>query len=457
MPNVREGAHAPERLHALDAVRGFALLLGIVFHASTDFLFLPNIWIVEDNHRSLALLALAVLVFTTHVFRMTTFFLIAGFFAHMSFHRRGVTAFIGDRLKRIALPLAVGWPIVFGAILAVAAWAANEGYLPISPPLPFPTFPAFPLGHLWFLYVLLEFYAAILVLRGGVALMDRSGGIPAGVDRLVRLLMRGPLGAIVMAAPLGAAFAANHKWPMWLGIPTPAVSFVTSPTALVGFGSAFCFGWLLHRQVELLRMLERDWALNLILAIGLITVSLALVGVMPRLTPVEDDAIRLAGAACYAVATWTATFAVIGLALRFLSNFSPARRYVADASYWLYLIHLPIVMALQVAVSRLDWPWPAKLATILAVAFPLMFASYELVVRHSFIGLVLNGRRVPRSAAMRPEGSIPAFTLESLPTARSPGVPLNRSYLENDRRGWRPAWIAMTALTTVRRRLAPPR
>jgi hypothetical protein len=31
--------------------------------------------------------------------------------------------------------------------------------------------------------------------------MDRSGGIRAGVDRLVRLLMRGPLGA------LGAAFA----------------------------------------------------------------------------------------------------------------------------------------------------------------------------------------------------------------------------------------------------------
>ena len=58
-------------------------------------------------------MAPAVLAFPTHVFRMTTFFLVAGFFAHMSFHRRDVTAFIGDRLKRIALPLAVSWPIVF--------------------------------------------------------------------------------------------------------------------------------------------------------------------------------------------------------------------------------------------------------------------------------------------------------------------------------------------------------
>ena len=76
--------------------------------------------------------------------------------------------------------------------------------------------------------------------------------------------------------------------------------------------------------------------------------------------PVNYEAIRLAGAACYALAIWTTTFAAIGLALRFLSGFSPVRRYLADASYWLYLIHLPILMALQVAVSQLDWPWPVK-------------------------------------------------------------------------------------------------
>jgi glucans biosynthesis protein C len=123
IPNAEEGAGAPERLHALDAVRAGALLLGIVFHATISFVPAPaKIWIVEDSHRSQAL---GVLFFTTHVFRMTTFFLIAGFFAHMSFHRRGAKAFIGDRLKRIAVPLTAGWPIVFGAILAVAAWAAR--------------------------------------------------------------------------------------------------------------------------------------------------------------------------------------------------------------------------------------------------------------------------------------------------------------------------------------------
>src|ERR1700753_3176103 len=103
MTRPGESFSPPERLHALDAVRGFALLLGIVFPATLSFL--PSAgraWIIEDNHPSITL---AVLFFVIHVFRMTTFFLIAGFFAHMSFHRRGALGFVTDRLQRIALPL----------------------------------------------------------------------------------------------------------------------------------------------------------------------------------------------------------------------------------------------------------------------------------------------------------------------------------------------------------------
>ena len=100
----------------------------------------------------------------------------------------------------------------------------------------------------------------------------------------------------------------------------------------------------------------------------------------------------------YALAIWTSTFAVIGLALRFMSGFSPVRRYLADASYWLYLIHMPILMALQVALSQLDWPAPVKLAIILGIAIAVMLASYHMLVRFTVIGVVLNGKRAPRAS-----------------------------------------------------------
>jgi hypothetical protein len=47
----------------------------------------------------------------------------------------------------------------------------------------------------------------------------------------------------------------------------------------------------------------------------------------------------------------------------------------------------------------IDWPWPAKFATILPVAVPVMVVSDQR--RYSIIGTVLNGRRTrkPSQAA----------------------------------------------------------
>jgi glucans biosynthesis protein C len=324
---------------------------------------------------------------------MTTFFLIAGFFAHMSLHRRGARGFIKDRLQRIAVPLLVGWPILFAAMSFVVFWAASfpHGGVPPGARNWPPVLPRFPFTHLWFLYVLLEFYAAVLLLRLVTVRLDGSGRLRAGVDRLVALVMRSPLAPAILAVPIGIAFAADPKWLMWFGVRTPDQSLVTNLQAVVGFGTAFGTGWLLYRQIDLIRILERRWLSNLVAATALIAASLALAGLPPR--PIGDIVTRLAGSVCYALAIWTTTFAVIGLALRFLSGFSAASRYIADSSYWLYLIHLPIVMALQVVVSPLDWPWPLKFLTILLIALPVMLVSYQHLVRYSVIGAVLNGRR----------------------------------------------------------------
>jgi fucose 4-O-acetylase-like acetyltransferase len=335
-----------------------------------------------------------------HVFRMTTFFLIAGFFAHMSFHHRGALGFIKDRLQRIALPLLVGWPILFAVKVPIIAWAAgfpNGGLIPGAPPWP-PVLPRFPLSHLWFLYVLLELYAAALVLRAGIVRLDPDGRLRAGIDRLIALTMCSRLAPMILAVPIGIVMVFDRTWFGWLGVRTPDGSLVTNLQAWVGFGSAFAFGWLLHRQIALIRILERRWLLNLVLALILITASL----VLSSMPPPRSDLVRYAGAITYAPAIWTTSFAAIGLALRFLSGFSALRRYLADSSYWLYLIHLPILMVLQVAVSQLDWPWPIKFAGILLIALPLMLASYHLLVRFSFIGVVLNGRRMRREDKLTP-------------------------------------------------------
>jgi peptidoglycan/LPS O-acetylase OafA/YrhL len=355
----------------------------------------PQVWVLKDSESSMGLSAL---FFASHTFRMTTFFLIAGFFAHMSFGKKGAKAFIADRAKRIALPLVIFWPVAIGGIIAGAVYAVYvaTGTIPTKPPPSPPSPPfAFPLTHLWFLYVLILLYAATLAVRGITAKLDAAGRFRAAVDRVVAGLLQGPVAPLVLALPAAAALYLKPQWLVFFGVPTPDQSLIPNSAAAVQFGLAFGLGWLIHRQSGLLGQMQARWPLNLAVAAGVTVALLAQMGVAPVTAPDKPGLIKLFHAGGYALAIWTWTFAIIGMALRFLSDHSPARRYIADSSYWIYIIHLPLVIFLQAWLSRMDLPALAKFGVVLGIGFALMFASYELLVRHTFLGRLLNGRRTP--------------------------------------------------------------
>jgi glucan biosynthesis protein C len=389
-------ANGSARLHGLDAVRGYALLLGVVFHASASFLVTGHpVWPVMDDHPSQVLSGL---FFVSHIFRMATFFLIAGFFARMSFHKKGLGGFMKDRAKRIALPLVVGWPIIFAAIIAAAIYghwvAGSEIPKPPAPGGPHPP-GAFPLTHLWFLYLLLWLYAIVLAARAVVVRLDPAGRFRQGVDAVVRRVMTVPFAIAILAVPGAAALMLQPQWLAWFGVPTPDQSLIPTLPALAEFLTAFGFGRLLHRQPDLIGVWSRRWPLHLGLAIALTAALLMMVGVDPRMQPAPNGLARAPYVAAYTLAVWTWTAGLIGLALRHLNGESRVRRYIADSSYWIYLVHLPLILALQGAVSRLPWAWEAKFAVILGVGFPLMFATYQLLVRRTVLGAILNGKREP--------------------------------------------------------------
>jgi len=81
--------------------------------------------------------------------------------------------------------------------------------------------------------------------------------------------------------------------------------------------------------------------------------------------------------------------------MRFLSTTSPLRRYLADSSYWLYLMHVPVVFALQAMIIRWDVHWLAKFSFILCTTSLVLLLSYHYLVRSTLIGALLNGRRYP--------------------------------------------------------------
>ena len=389
------------RIHALDAVRAFALLLGVVFHAGFSFIpgMIPGIWAIVDNSPSSAI---SVLLFVSHIFRMSLFFFIAGFLARMMLQRRGPRGFWADRGKRIAVPLIVGWMVIFPSIAVVWTWGLTKtfgGSIP-APPANMPPSPAgaFPLTHLWFLYYLLVLYAIVTSARALTGALDRGGRIRSAADWTVRRLVSTGTAALVLGVPLSVALYLRSDWVIWFGIPTPDRSVIPELASLIGFGTALTFGWLVHRQPDLLNAWSRQWLPHLAAAALATILCLRIAGVTPVFN-FDVAGSRLLYAWAYPLAIWCWVFAIVGIAVRFLSQESGIRRYVADSSYWIYLVHLPIVAAFQVLVGHAPWHWSVKFPLVLAASFALLFASYHLLVRFTFIGALLNGRRAPRGSA----------------------------------------------------------
>jgi len=394
-----------DRLHGLDALRGIALLLGVVLHTLMSFFPVP-IWIVVDSETSPVA---SVLFFAIHLFRMTTFFLIAGLFAHMMLGRKGLWGFLRDRLIRIAGPLVGLWWLALGAIIAVLLWNVaiqNGGTLPTDGPPPPPlTVETFPLTHLWFLWVLLIFYVAMLVLRAPFALLDRNGGWGRMVDRLTAALV-GPWTPLVLAAPLALAFYLYPNWTAFFAIPTPDTGLVPNAVALTGFGSAFLFGFLLDRQRDLMDRIRELWPVFTVMAFGTGAGALMLAGgPVPDLAPVTDPSAKAALAILMALAVFSNAMAAMSLALQLFNRTSPVRRYLADASYWIYIVHLPLVMVGQTLVLGLAAPWWLKASLVIGGTVLISLITYELLVRHTFMGRWLNGRRIPWK---RPAEPVPA-------------------------------------------------
>jgi len=96
------------RFHDLDALRAFAMLLGIVLHGLLSFTPIP-IWPVQDNDQSEIYMIPLMFI---HGFRMSLFFFVSGFFTRMMWQKRGTLGLLENRTKRIILPF-----LIFGALL----------------------------------------------------------------------------------------------------------------------------------------------------------------------------------------------------------------------------------------------------------------------------------------------------------------------------------------------------
>ena len=93
---------------------------------------------------------------------------------------------------------------------------------------------------------------------------------------------------------------------------------------------------------------------------------------------------------------WLMCLGCIGIFKSWCSTESKAVRYISDSSYWLYLMHIPLVMVLACLIQTWKLPVFVKLCIICFGATLILLITYQLFVRYTWIGLMLHGSRKKR-------------------------------------------------------------
>ncbi|HVA48656.1 MAG TPA: acyltransferase family protein [Pirellulales bacterium] len=225
--------------------------------------------------------------------------------------------------------------------------------------------------HLWFLWFLCWLVPIFALLAWAAQRLH--------LPRVPRGLLHSPI-CYLWLLPLTFI----PQWFMGDGIfgPDTSIGLLPLPHLLVYYGIFFGFGALYYDTHDDEGRLARRWWFLLPLAL-IVALPLGLVPLLPR-------AVTALAQVVYA---WAMSFGMLGLFRRVLRRERPWVRYVSDSSYWLYVTHPPLVIAAQVIVA--PWPLPAyvKFVLICSVVTAILLLTYQLFVRYTWIGFILNGRR----------------------------------------------------------------
>ncbi len=391
----------PSRYHGLDGLRAFAMLLGVVVHATLPYFSrlagIEFMW-PADPDQSLALLLLFDYI---HAWRMPVFFLLAGFFAHLVLERRSPSEFVRDRLCRIGVPLVL-FAVVMAVLIPALWWYGWKGEFAVDlrmlDPRKWPSLisQGIPLAHLWFLWYLLLLYAALLAWRAALRAVPAAPAIGRRLSGWI--YARAPLLLMLAAALLLAARGGDESKPIW----PPNVPDLLYAALFFFYGHGL---WPRRQLLDRLRGRSR--------LAGLWTAGMLAHAVHVAALGAQDQG--LAGTAVGIVTvvdTLAYGSAAVLLSLALVGSFAvllrtPRRwvRWMADSSYWIYLMHLPVVAFLTfwlahldasgrlAALTGFDWGPELKFSVAFVATSVVGVVSYRYLVRYTPLGTLLNGKR----------------------------------------------------------------
>jgi glucan biosynthesis protein C len=316
----------PPRLHFLDNIKTFLTAVVVSFHVNCAFGGCGNSWFLVVGDYSCAFQSFTkIIALINQAYFMSLFFFISAYFTPASYDRKGRTAFLRDKGRRLWLPAMVATFTIVPASLVIA-WF-TMGVSPIY--IPFP-------GHCWFLFWLLALNYAYCTIRNGDS--DTAAAVAPGSSEMVTpfptSFRRYLYGALVCGLATFAVCAIFGKvfyaMPVTIGsLPSDLLLFTVGVVAMRNH-------WLSSPIEE--QMDTSIWCLR----VGILLEAggmLALGSNLSKGLVFKVPFYLVAGFFCLDM-----SLVVLQFFQRHLNFRTPTSRFLADSAYTVYLIH-PLVIA----------------------------------------------------------------------------------------------------------------
>lgn len=379
-----------KRLHGLDVLRAVAMLLGVLLHATIAYR-VENApyWIHDNEYNNIVF---DFVYFFIHSFRMPLFYLIAGFFCRFLYYKRSEKEFIKNRWTRVGIPFFVGMVTIvpltmFPFRLYQNVFTHNLSWDEAYRKSFFQMFGRNGVAHLWFLYDLLIYYTTMLIVKKIAKRYNKINYVFTKLSNWWQTREFNHLSWIFLFA--GGVFIILIKEPR-LFVLADTHLIPSNIFYLLFYGYFFTIGWFVYKRQDIISTIVKNY-LRLIMPGILLCIILFYVESKHLLH--SNLFIFYSGKYLGALLIVLFTLGLIGAALRFFKEQSNIWKYLSDASYWIYLTHMGIVMALQLYFLNSSVPGEWRFILTLVISLLISFITYQLFVRYTIIGTVLHGSR----------------------------------------------------------------
>jgi peptidoglycan/LPS O-acetylase OafA/YrhL len=359
------------RIFFLDYLRAALVILVVLHHVALVYgAGAPFYYVEPPLTDPLAYLVLLVFILFNQAWFMGALFLIAGYFTPGSYERKGSGSFLKSRMLRLGIPLLI-WIFVISPLSSIGYWYIPAEFTGISEPLTWQAYPfLIGLGVAWFLALLLIFSF------GYAAWREPTKNETTSVHESQPPSYLG-IGLFILALAL-ASYLVRIIIPMGKEmLDFPTLSYLPQ---YLGF---FIAGIIASRRNWMRTLPGSMGVAGFVAAIvaSLILFPLAASGTMFSLQFSEPASWVGNGTWQSAVyALWDSLFAVgmtmaaITFFRRFFNEKSKFGAFLSQQSYAVYIIHVPIIVFLAIALGQIiDLAPLPKFAVMSAIIVPTCF------------------------------------------------------------------------------------